>query len=209
MKKSHIIFFTIIALAVVVVLFPDLPGLIQFLLIGSVGIPIITYNSLIAKKNNVSKAKSSIDVMLKKRFDLIPNLVSSVKVYMYHEKALLAELSALQNQLSDAQLSLESRMEIENQLSRTISGLMIVVENTPELSANAQFLKLQGSLNEAEEQISAARRAFNAAVTEYNNGLEMVPSNIVAAFMNLEHQQVFEARKLERENVDVGKVFDL
>lgn len=207
MNRARIIFFTIVGLAVIIVLFQYLPIVVQVAFVASIGLPVLSYNTLVAKKNDVAKAESSVDVMLKKRFDLIPNLVSSVKTYMNHEMALLTELSALRARLDDSDLSLEARMEVENQLSDTISGLLKIAQKTPELSANAQFLTLQRSLKESEEQISAARRAFNAAATEYNNSLEMVPTNIIAAFMNLQPLHLFKAARAEKMNVDVGHLF--
>ncbi len=207
MSRARTIFFTIIGMAIMVVLFPYLPTIIQLALVGSVALPIISYNSLIAKKNYVSTAESSIDVMLKKRFDLIPNLVSSVRVHMNHEKALLAELSRLRTQLSTSELELDERMRIENQLTGTIASLLAIAEKTPELSANAQFLNLQRSLSNVEEQISAARRSFNAAATDYNNSLEMIPSNVVAALMNMQPLRLFETTRAERASIDVHQLF--
>ena len=132
-----------------------------------------------SKRNQVSNIRSGVDTQLKRRFDLIPNLVATVKQYITHERELLENISALRSGIQKAAGD-EQRFALNGELSNLISKLNVVVENYPELKANENVMHLQKTLNEIEEQISAARRAYNAAVTDYNNAVEMFPSNIVA-----------------------------
>ena len=170
-------------------------------------IPVLMYNSLVGKKNQVENVFAGIDALLKKRTDLIPNLVDTVKTYMKHEKDLLTKVTEMRAKATSGRLSDDERVELDNKLTKALGGIMVAVENYPDLKANQNFLQLQGSLNEVEEQISAARRAYNAAVTTYNNAVEMFPTNIMASLMNYKRKQVFEIPDEERKNVDVGKLF--
>ena len=184
----------------------------MWILIILVALPIlfyvIIYNGLIGKKNQVENAFASIDTMLKKRYDLIPNLVATVKQYASHEQDTLTEITELRAQAISGGLSPDEQVQIDNKITKAMGGIMVAVENYPDLKANENFLQLQRSLNEVEEQISASRRAFNAAVTDLNNAIEMFPSNIVAGTMSLKRRELFEIPQSERENVDVSKLFD-
>ncbi len=178
--------------------------------VGALGLAILyalLYNSLIGKKNQVEYAYSGVDVQLKKRHDLIPNLVATVKQYMQHERALLERITELRSRALSPNLPENERMQIEGALSAALRNLMIAVENYPQLRANENFLHLQASLNEIEEQIAAARRAYNAAVTDYNNAIEMFPTNLVAATMGLRRRPVFEAEEHERATPSVSQLF--
>lgn len=165
------------------------------------------YNSLIGKKNQVENAEASIDVMLKKRFDLIPNMVESVKAYMAHESSLLSELTALRTQAQSGGLEGEQKVVLDKQMNAAMSRFNIAVENYPDLKASENFVMLQRTINEVEEQISATRRAFNAAVTDLNNAIEMFPSNLFASRMNLKQRALFEIPQEEKQNVNLGKLF--
>jgi LemA protein len=165
------------------------------------------YNGLVAKKNNVENAFGGMDVQLKKRYDLIPNLVATVKQFMEHEKNLLVEVTALRARAATGGLSLDERVNLDNQVSRALHGIMVAVENYPDIKSNQNFLQLQSSLNEIEEQISTARRVYNAAVTDYNNSVEQFPSNSIAALMKYQRKPVFETPEAQRENVNVAKMF--
>jgi len=178
------------------------------ILVVVVLVPVLLYNSLVGKKNQVSNVFASMDAMLKKRYDLIPNLVSTVKTYMQHEKGLLTEITEIRAKAVSGQLSDDERVELDNKMSKVLGGIMVAVENYPDLKANQNFLQLQAAMNEIEEQISAARRAYNAAVTSYNNALEMFPTNIVASMMNYKLRKLFEISEKERKNLDVGKLFN-
>lgn len=171
------------------------------------GAPIVMYNILIGKKNSVENAFGSMDAMLKQRYDLIPNLVSSVQQYMQHERSLLTDITELRARAVSGRLSPEEQASVDNQMTRTLGGIMVAVENYPDLKANQNFLQLQGSLNETEEKIGASRRNYNRVVTEYNNAIEMFPMSIMAGFMRLQRKPVFEITEAERQTPDVNALF--
>ncbi|WP_026097605.1 LemA family protein [Baaleninema simplex] len=166
------------------------------------------YNSLIRSKNQIDNAFSSIDVILKKRYDLIPNLVAVAKKYSDFEIKTLTRVSGLRSQAMSRRLPNTRRLELENQISREISNFLVTVEAYPQLKADRNFLQLQASLNEVEEQLSAARRFYNSAVTEYNNAIEMFPTNIIATQLNYRRKKVFEASESDRQNVNVSQLFE-
>ena len=168
----------------------------------------LMYNGLVRKKNQVENVFASMDAMLKKRTDLIPNLVSTVQQYMQHERETLNELTEMRAKAVSGQLSADEKIALQNQFSQALGGIMVAVENYPDLKADQNFIHLQSSLNEVEEQISAARRAYNAAVTSYNNAIEMLPTNILASMMNYQRKNVFEISEAERQNVDVKGLFN-
>jgi LemA protein len=168
---------------------------------------IVIYNGLISKKNNVEYAFSSIDVMLKKRRDLIPNLIESVKQYMQHERGLLTQITELRNSVMKAPENSTERFDLENKLGSALGQIKVAVENYPDLKANTNFLQLQAALNEVEEQISASRRAFNASVFDFNNGVEMFPSNLVANMLGYKRKASFEIPEGERATVNVAEAF--
>lgn len=166
------------------------------------------YNSLIRRKNDVENAFASVDVMLKKRYDLIPNLVETVKSYMKHEKLLLSELTEMRTRAISGELPANRRVELENKITRGMSGVMVAIENYPDLKASQNFLQLQAAWNEAEEQISAARRTFNAVVTAFNNKVETFPSNILAGIMGFRRRTLFEMPDVERQNLSAKNLFE-
>ena len=176
-------------------------------LLGLLALPISIYNMLVARKNQVANIFGTIDALLKKRHDLIPNLVASVKEYMVHERELLTRITEERARAISGGISDAERMQAEASVSRYLRGIMVAVENYPNLKANENFLQLQAALNEVEEQISAARRAYNAAVTDYNNAVQMFPSNIFAGMMGLRPMPVLEIPEEERKPVDVGGLF--
>lgn len=163
-----------------------------------------SFNSLVAAKNGIENTAAGVDAILKKRYDLIPNLVSTVEAYMQHERGLLAELTQLRTRALAA--TGEERRKMEKTFSKQLGGLLVTAESYPDLKASQNFLQLQAALNEVEEQLSAARRTFNAAVTAYNNALEMFPTNIMAKQMNYQRKAPFEVELVERQNVDVGSL---
>ena len=168
---------------------------------------IVMYNGLIRKKNEVENAFGGMDVQLKKRYDLIPNLVSSVKQYAKHEQETLTRVTELRTSAMQPNLSMNEKITLDNKISDAMKGIMLTVESYPELKANENFIHLQKSLNEVESQISAARRAFNAVVTDYNNGIQVFPNSIVANMMGLKRKEVFVISQAERENIDIDKLF--
>ena len=158
---------------------------------------VLIYNGLIVKKNRVDNAFSTIDVMLKKRYDLIPNLVSTVKGYSEHERSTLEEVTRLRQQAMSS-ASTEQRIATDNLLSGVLSRLIATVENYPELKASDHFMSLQRSLSEIEEQLSASRRAYNAAVTGYNTSIELFPTSLLAGTMGFGRRTLLEALARER-----------
>ena len=168
---------------------------------------ILMYNSLITKKNQVINIFANVDVQLKKRFDLIPNLVASVQEYMKYEKSTLEELTRLRTEANSSNLSDNEKVALDQKVTKALGSIMVAVENYPNLKANENVLHLQGSLNEVEAQISAARRAYNQFVTEYNNALEMIPTNFMAKIMNYKPKAVFEIEESERENIFIKGLF--
>jgi LemA protein len=177
--------------------------LVLLLLIG-----ISFYNGLISKKNQVTNAFSSIDVMLKKRYDLIPNLVETVKQYMKYEEGALSKITALRTQAASGQLSNEEKINLDKQIGSAVGGLMINVENYPDLKANQNFLNLQSTWTESEEQIAAARRNYNACVTTYNNGVMMFPGSLFAGMLNYQPIAVIESTNEERKNMNAKDLFN-
>jgi LemA protein len=168
---------------------------------------VLIYNNLISKKNQVANAFSSIDALLKKRFDLIPNLIKAVQRYMQHESDVLAQITDMRAKASSGGLSDAETAELDRKTTRALGRIMVAVENYPDLKASQNFIQLQAALNEVEEQISAARRAYNASVKDYNNAIEMFPGNLLAALMRYRSKAFFEIADQERQNIDVGQAF--
>lgn len=171
-------------------------------------IALFIYNSLIAKKNQVSNTFSAIDVMLKKRFDLIPNLVEVVKQYTQHESETLQKITELRNQAVSNNTKDADKFELDQKLSGSIRSLMLNVENYPDLKANSNFIHLQTAWTESEEQIAAARRSYNTSVTSYNNAVMMFPSNLFAGMLGFLPMAVLETTASERENISAKELFN-
>ncbi len=168
---------------------------------------IFMYNSLVSKKNQVENIFAGVDTVLKKRYDLIPNLVATVSKYMQHEKSLLEKVTQLRSEANKPNISDAQKIKLDAQVTSALGSIMIAVENYPDLKANENVMHLQHSLTEIEEQISAARRAYNQAVTDYNNAIEMIPTNFMANAMNYSRKAVFEIVESQRENVNVKELF--
>lgn len=163
----------------------------------------LMYNGLITKKNQVSYAYSSLDAWLQKRYDLVPNLVETVKGYMTHERELFTRIAQIRTQGLTARAA-PAQLALSDKMTEALGHVFAISENYPALQASDNFLKLQAALNEMEEQIAAARRAFNASVTDYNNAVEMFPTSLMAGMMGLTKQSWFEAAAAERQAVDIS-----
>jgi len=174
---------------------------------GVVLVLVLLYNTLVGKKNQVTNVFGTIDALLKKRYDLLPKLITTVKVYMKHEREVLEKITEMRAKAVSGRLSDDEQVELDNVMTKMLGGIMVAVENYPDLKANQNFLQLQRTMNEIEEQISAARRAYNAAVTDYNNAVEMFPTNIVARMIGYKLKKVFEIPQEQREDVDTEKLF--
>jgi LemA protein len=185
--------------------FSTIIGLVLLFII--IIIPVLMYNLLVRKKNQVENAFAGIDAILKKRYDLIPNLVATVKQYMVHEAGTLTEITSLRAKAASGGLSSDETVELNNRLGQALGGIMVAVENYPDLKASENFQQLQRALNEVEEQLSAARRSFNASVTDYNNSVEMFPTNIMASMMGYKMRRLFEVTEIERQRPDVADLF--
>lgn len=175
--------------------------------VGLAVICIFLYNSIIAKRNNVSNAFASIDAMLKKRFDLIPNLVATAQQSAKFEQTTLDNIVRLRSEGMQQVAGSQRAAEIDREMTKAIKGFMVQVENYPDLKTSQNFLQLQHALQEIEDQLAATRRTYNATVTIYNNALDMFPSNLFAAMLNFKPAALFEASEEERKNVDVKKLF--
>ena len=157
------------------------------------------YNNLVKAKNRVKQAKSGIDVYLNQRFDLIPNLVECVKAYSKHEQSIFTEVTNLRS----AYMKQPSNIKNAENLNNKMNQLIAVAENYPELKASEQYLNLQKTLTKLESQLQAARRIYNAEVTNYNNKLDVVPSNLIASLFGFKHAQLFEIEEYKRENISI------
>ncbi len=153
---------------------------------------ITTYNSLVQLRNKVQNAFAQIDTQLQRRFDLIPNLVETVKGFAEHEKELLENVTASRSGYMNASSNGE-KMAMENQLSATLKTLFAVAENYPELKSNENFLNLQEDLGETEDKVAFSRQFYNDAVTIYNTKLQMFPANIVASIFGFKAEEFFDA----------------
>ena len=163
-----------------------------------------TYNSFVNLKNKVEEAFSTMDVYLEKRYDLIPNLVETVKGYAKHESETLANVIGARNRAASA-TSVDEKMEAEKQLNASMMNLFAVSEQYPDLKANQNFLSLQHDLKEMEGEITNARKYYNAVVRNFNTKCETIPSNIVANIAHFEKQPLFEVDSAEeRKNVKVS-----
>ncbi|MDL2255673.1 LemA family protein [Parabacteroides sp. OttesenSCG-928-G06] len=167
----------------------------------------IAYNSLIRKRNQVDNAFASIDVMLKKRFDLIPNLVATVQQYAAHEQELFAEITRLRA-MDYGKFSESEKQAFDAVFTHAGDRLRVVAENYPELKASENFIQLQRSLNETEEQLSAARRTFNASVTDFNNSVQSFPTNLVATLFGFQCKSLFHIPEHEKATPDVKELFN-
>lgn len=167
-------------------------GLVAFIIaIILIIILVALYNSLVTLKNRVKNAWSQIDVQLQKRYDLIPNLVETVKGYAKHESETLEKVIAARN-LAMSSTTPEEAIKNENMLTGTLRSLFAVSENYPDLKANANFLELQRTLEEIEHQISIVRMSYNDTTTIYNTETEKFPKNIIANIFNFKQFPLFE-----------------
>ena len=168
------------------------PFLIFIWILAIVVIYIISkYNGIIALKNNRTNAFADIDVQLKLRFDLVENLVNTVKGYATHEKETLENVTKARTSFMNAQ-NIDDKIEANNMLSQTLKSLFAVSENYPDLKANTNFLQLQTELSDIENKLAASRRFFNSSTKEFNTYIEMVPTNIIASLFKFTPEKFFE-----------------
>jgi len=178
------------------------------IVLGSLFIVIVfLFNFLIVKRNQVKNSFATVDALLKKRYDLIPNLVETVKGYVKHESTLLTEIARLRSEAVSGQKTGKEKEGIDSEMGNALKSIMAVSESYPDLKASNNFMQLQKTLNEVEEQISAGRRAYNASVNDYNNAVQMFPSNIVAGLLGFKEGDYFSISAEDRKNVNVAEQF--
>ena len=161
-----------------------------------------TYNGLIRLRNKVEEGFSTMDVYLKKRWDLIPNLIETVKGYAKHEKDTLNQITELRKGSYDS-MDEDAKMDVNNKLSQSVTKLLAVAENYPELKASDNFKQLTEELSKIEEDIAQSRKYYNGTVRIFNDKVQMFPSNIIANMLGFKARKMFEADETERENVKV------
>lgn len=167
--------------------------LIPIIILGAVVLVagIFMYNQLVTLKNRTDESWSDIDVQLKRRYDLIPNLVNTVKGYAAHESSVLQKVTEARSQAMQAGTA-GGRAEAENMLSEALKSLFAVSENYPDLKANTNFLELQRELSDTENKIQAARRFYNANVRDFNTKIESFPNNVIAGIFTFGKREFFE-----------------
>ncbi|RME30242.1 LemA family protein [Candidatus Parcubacteria bacterium] len=158
---------------------------------------VVLYNQLVSMRNRVQEAWSDIEVQLKRRYDLIPNLVETVKGYMQHERETLERVTAQRAAAMQAG-SLQEKAQAENMLTETLKSLFAVAEQYPDLKANQNFLELQRELSDTENKLQAARRFYNSVAQEYNTAAQSIPTNIVALLAGFTPSEYFELAEEER-----------
>ena len=168
---------------------------------------ITTYNKFIAKNNRVKQTESTICVMLKQRNDMIPNLVAAVQNYVGHENLTLTRIAELRSLIQQTKNERE-QMELGAEMSKKLADIKVSVEQYPELKADKQFLRLEESIGEMEYQLQAARRTFNAAAVDFNNYVQMFPSNMIASMKHYQLYGLITIPEAEMANVDVKSLFN-
>lgn len=179
-------------------------GIILIVVIVLLALFVISlYNNLVKLRQRVRNAWSQIDVQLQRRFDLIPNLINTVKGYMKHEEGTLTKIAELRTSWANSS-TVSEKAELDNQLSGTLKTIMAVSESYPDLKANTNFIELQEELKNTEDKLAFARQFYNDTVTMYNMKLEVVPSNIVASLFGFKPESLFKVDSSEaRQNVKV------
>lgn len=169
---------------------------VAFLLFAIAG-----YNNLVRLRNNRENAFADIDVQLKQRYDLVPQLVATVKGYATHEKELLESITAARSAAVNA-TSIDDKIKADQQLTSALAGLKISVEAYPDLKANQNFLQLQGELSDIENKLAAVRRYFNSATRELNNAVQTFPNNIMAGIFGFHKEAMYEIEASQRAAVE-------
>lgn len=164
---------------------------------------VAVYNGLIRSKNRTDESWSDIDVQLKRRYDLIPNLISTVKGYAKHEQDTLEKVIEARNSAMKQTGGVEEKAKSENMLSSTLKSIFALAESYPDLKANQNFLKLQDELSDTENKIQAARRFYNGNVRDFNTKIQVFPNNTIAGILKFTKYDFFEANASEKKNVEV------
>ena len=163
------------------------------------------YVQLIQKKNKVKEAEGSVDVQLKKRYDLIPNILTIAKKFMEHERSLIEDITKLRTQAASAG-DMSDKIKLDNAIKGKMDQLMISVENYPQLKSDATMVQAMQTYAEVEEHIAAARRFYNSAVNDLNNAVEIFPSSVIAGMLNIKAKPFFEVQESERKSINAADI---
>lgn len=181
-------------------------GVVILVILGGYSI----YASVIQKKNKVQEAFASIDVQLKKRYDLIPNILTMASKFMEHEKNLFEEVTKLRTQAMSTPTNVNNigkKLELDSQIKSLMGQIMVAVENYPQLKSDQTMITAMQTYNEVEEHIAAARRFYNSAVLDLNNAVEIFPFSIFAAMVGIRKQEFFKTNEAERKPVNASEFF--
>ena len=181
------------------------------LLLASAIILYSAYVSVIKRKNKVKEAYSSINVQLKKRYDLIPNILTVAGKFMEHERGLMEDLTKLRTKVLSVPNNyenIERKLDLDNQIKNKMQQLLVSVENYPQLKSDATMLTAMQTYNEVEEHIAAARRFFNSAVNDLNNAVEIFPSSLFAQKLGISTQEFFNVDEAETKNINASEFFN-
>lgn len=174
-------------------------------------IPLYTmYVSLIQKKNKVKESMGGIDVQLKKRYDLIPNILVIANKFMEHERGLITEITNLRTKVSGLRSdrdTISEKINLDNQIANKMGQLMVNVENYPQLKSDQTMIQAMQTYSEVEEHIAAARRFYNSAVNDLNNSVEIFPSSVIASALNIKAYPFFEVEETAKKSVNAADFF--
>lgn len=173
-------------------------GILLVLLLLIVVIVILEFNKFIVLKNKIKQSKSSIEVYLNQRFDLIPNLVECVKGYAKHEESVYTKIAQMRSQFSN-----DKDLKMGAELNSEIKQILAIGENNPELKASEQFVNLQKNITKMESQLQAARRIYNGDVTLYNTAISTFPANIFASIFGFKKENLFEIEEYKKGNIEI------
>jgi LemA protein len=179
-------------------------GLFTGLAAAALVLGVLIYNTLVARKNEVKNSLATIDAMLKKRFDLLPNLIATAKESMKFETSTLERVIQLR---SGSAPTLPQVQKLDAESTQALRGFMLQMEAYPDLKSSQNLVQIQTALHEVEDQLAAARRSYNASVTNYNNALEMFPTNLVAGMLSYQPAGLLEIPEIEKRNVNVAELF--
>jgi LemA protein len=176
-------------------------GVVAFIIVILIAIVIGTYNGLISKRNRVRDASAQIDVQLKRRYDLIPNLINTVKGYMKYEQRVLTQVTQLRSSIVSG--SMQDKAQANNQISQALKSIFAVAENYPDLKASQNFKDLQEQLEDTEDKIAFVRTSYNDYVLEYNNSIQQFPGNMFASSFGFVKADFFQTPEEQKEPVKV------
>lgn len=174
-------------------------NIVLFIVMILTGMVLINYNRFIRTNNRVKETESQIDILLKKRFDLLPNLIECVKGYTKHENETLTDLTKMRSNYDKSDFSIDETEKIDKKFGK----ILAIAEAYPDLKASEQFLNLQDNLLKIEDELNESRLYYNRIVTHYNNLVEVIPSNIVAKMFSFEKKELFKVDDANKENVKV------